>query len=102
MIESFLNQKVTHKSKSSVDEYNKATYTSKTIKSRFEFKRKLVINQKGEQVVANAKMFTTTKIEPDDVITYNSIDWNAVVVEQIVDLDGNISHYEVAMFNGVI
>lgn len=95
MINEYLNQSITHKSKSSVNVYNEASYTSATIKARFQYKRKVVRKANGEEVISNAQAFTTTQVKPDDVITFDSTDWNVIAVENCVDLEGNVNHYEV-------
>ena len=97
MIDLYLNQTVTLKSKSSVNAYNESTYTSSTIKARFEYKRKMVRNRQGEEVISEASVYTTTQVKPDDVINFDSVDWQVITVENCVDLNGNVNHYEVML-----
>jgi hypothetical protein len=97
MIDLYCNQNITLKSKASVNEYNESTYTTSTIKGRFEYNRKLVRNAQGEQVISEAMLYSITAIKLDDVITYDSIDWNVISVANVVDLGGAISHYEVRL-----
>jgi len=95
VIDVYLNQIVTLKSKASVNAYNEATYTSTSIKARYEYSRKLTRNKNGEEVESTAQVFTTTQVKPDDVLTFDSIDWNVIAVENQVDLNGTVNHYEV-------
>ena len=87
-ISEYLNQSITLKSKSSVNAYNEATYSSSTISARFEYKRRMVRNNEGEEVLSTAQVFTETQVKPDDVLTFDSRDWQVVTVENCVDLDG--------------
>ena len=95
MISEYLNQSITLKSKSSVNAYNESTYTNSTIKARFEYKRRMVRNNEGEEVLSTAQVFTETQVKPDDVLTFDGRDWQVVTVENCVDLDGSVHHYEV-------
>jgi hypothetical protein len=97
MLSSYCNQSITLKTKASINVYNEATYTTSTIRCRFEYKRKLVVNKKGEQVISEARVFTKTAVNVDDVITYDSKDWNVVAVANMVDISGNVVGYEVSL-----
>jgi hypothetical protein len=94
MISNYTNQAVTHKAKSSVNEYNETTYTSSSIKARFQYKRQLVRDKKGEQVISEAEIYTETAINVDDVITFDSRDWTIRNVLNMYDLDGSILYYK--------
>ena len=98
LISEYLNQSVTLKSKASVNAYNEATYASSTINARFEYKRRMIRNSDGEELMSLAQIFTTTQVKPDDVIVYESRDWQVVTVEDCVDLEGNVHHYEVSLW----
>lgn len=97
MITSYLNQTITLKSVSSLDEYGSPTYSSSSIKARFEYERKIVRNRDGVEVISEAACYTTTVVKPDDVITYDSKDWTVIAVAVLPDLGGSISHYEVRL-----
>lgn len=94
MIEAYLNQNITLKSVTSVNEYNEPVFTTSTIKARFEYDRTMVKNEKGEEVVSEAMLFTTNTIKADDVISYDGKDFPIISVANIVGLEGNLSHYE--------
>lgn len=97
MLSDYLNQSITLKSKSSVNEYNEATYTTSTIKARFEYKRKMVTDRTGQKVISEAQCYTTTAVKPDDVISYDGVDWPVIAVQNNADLDGTILFYEVIL-----
>ena len=94
MIELYVNQDITLKKQTSVNEYNEPIFTTSTIKSRFEYDRTLVRNDKGEEIVSEASLFTTTLLTTEDIISYNGKDFPVISVAYIVGLDGNLSHYE--------
>lgn len=97
MIADYLNQTITLKTKSSVNTYNESTFTTSSIKARFEYRRRLIRNSLGEQVISEATVFSLTEIKPDDTITYDGIDWVVLRVSKEVDLFGDVSHYEVML-----
>ena len=95
LISEYLNQSITLKAKASVNAYNESTYTSSTIKARFEYKRRMVRNRDGEELLSTAQVFTEAQVKPDDVLTFDGRDWQVITVENCVDLEGNVNHYEV-------
>lgn len=97
MITTYLNQTVTLKIKGVVNEYNEATYTSTSIKARFEYNRKMVRNAKGETVTSEATCFSKVQIKPDDTIVYDGVDWVVIGVADIRDINGIVTHYEAVM-----
>ncbi len=97
MLSVYLNQTVIWKSKQSVNEYNEATYTSASIPARFEYKRKLVMDKQGVQIVSEAVCYTKSLVKPEDVITYDAKDWVVISVKDSVDLEGNVLCYEVSL-----
>lgn len=98
MLGDYANQTVSHKAKASVNSYNEPTYsTAADIKCRLEFKRKLVRDKHGQEVISEATLYTETAITPDDVITHSSIDWTVIAVEAHADLGGTVQYYEVML-----
>jgi len=69
----------------------------KSIPVRWEGKRRLVRDSQGREVISEARFFCLEKVKPDDIAEYNGHEWPVITVSEIVDLDGNISHYEVAV-----
>lgn len=98
MISAYMNQAAIWKAVTSNDQYNEPTYADAVdIDCRFEYKRKMVRNKEGQEVVSEATMFTKSAVKPDDVITYYEIDWTVLVVANEVGLDGTVEFYEVNM-----
>ena len=97
MLSAYCNQTITLKTKTSIDAYNQATYTTSSVKARFEYKRKVVRNKKGEEVVSEARAYTKTAVKPDDVITFDSVDWTVIAVSNMTDINGLIVGYEVML-----
>jgi hypothetical protein len=94
MIDLYLNQNITLKIETSVNEYNEPVFTLSTIKARFEYDRTMVKNKEGEEVVSEAKLFTLTPVKVDDVINYDGKDYPIISVANMVNLEGELSHYE--------
>ncbi len=97
MIQEYLNQTVTLKTKGVVNAYNEPSYSSTSIKARFEYKRRMTRNALGEIIVSLATCYTTTQVKPDDLIVFDGVDWVVLTVANVVDLFGNSSHYEVML-----
>lgn len=87
----YFNQSLTWKSVSSVNAYNEPTYATLTIKGRKESIYKQVPNQRGEIVIASARVFTETLVEVGDLIDDHKI----IRVDTIAKLNGTAHHYEV-------
>lgn len=98
MISIYTNQTAFWKAEVSVNEYNEPTYADPvTIDCRFEYKRRMVRNKQGQEVISEATMFTRSPVIPDDLITFDSRDWVVISVAIEVRLDGTILFYEVMM-----
>ena len=97
MVKDYFNQTIALKTKGAVNEYNEASYSSSNIAGRFEYKRRLVRNAQGQEVVSEARLFTEASVSEDDVITHDGKDWTVIAVEDIVDLDGITLYREVSL-----
>lgn len=97
MLDIYLNQTVVWKSKTTANEYNEATYSSTSIPARFEYKRKIVRDKTGVQVISEAVCYTESAVQPDDVITFDGKDWPVVSVANQTDLEGTVLFYEVRL-----
>lgn len=69
----------------------------KPIKGRFEYKRRLIRDAKGEQIVSEAFVMTMTDVQPGDVIVWDGRDWPVVSVTTAVGLHGTVLHREVSL-----
>jgi len=97
MIEAYMNQSITLKTKTATNEYGDDTYTESTVKGRFEYKRRSVMSKDGEIIIASAMVYLTTAIQPDDMLSFGGVDFYVVAISSVADLFGSISHYEVVV-----
>lgn len=80
------------------DEYNQETFSVfNDYYGRFQLKNKLISNEKGEQILADAFCY----VEKEAVglviggkITYDSKDYRIIGLKEVLDDLGNIHHYE--------
>lgn len=97
MILGKLNQTATWKQKTGQDAYSQPTFAAdRTINVRWENKRRLVRNSKGQEVVSEARVFCIEAINPDDVFTFGGRDWPVIAVLEDPDLAGTVLYREVA------
>lgn len=97
MIKEYLRQTATLRTITGYNEYGEPVASDKNILCRFEMKRKLVRDKQGSEVVSEATMYCIEPVSPDDRIVYNNKEYIAIAVSEIVDLDGNVVYYEVAL-----
>jgi outer membrane lipoprotein-sorting protein len=94
MIEMYRNQEVTWKSLTSTSEDGSPTYSSSTIKVRFQYKRKMILDREGKQIISSSQVFTESAIKPGDTITFDGKAWPVLDVKNNYDLDGDLAFYE--------
>jgi len=70
---------------------------AKQIASRVEFKRRLIRNEKGEQVVSEATIFTAVRVDTGDTLTIDGRDWVVISSYPHSGLSGMLLYYEVAL-----
>lgn len=99
MIKAYLNQSAGWQAnKHEPNQYNESTYADPvSIPCRFEYKRRMVRNKQGQEVISEATMFTEKPVKPDDLITFDNIDWVVITVANEVGLNGSVAFYEVMM-----
>lgn len=98
MIKGYLNQTATwHYTTGQMNEYGEPSTSSKTIKVRWEGKRRLVRDQYGNEVISEARVFCVETVGPGDVLTYDGTDWVVITVSEIPGLDGAEQFREVAV-----
>lgn len=95
MLEYYANQSITLKQKGAINAFNEPTYTTVTIQGRAQYKRKIVRNTQGQEVLSESQIFTASAVVSDDLIVIDGIDYPVISVEKIADLDGVILWYEV-------
>jgi len=94
MISEYLNQTVTHKTVSNVNNYNEKTYSSTSTSARFIYKREMIRNADGEEITSKAIVYTKTELSEGDVITHDSKDWVVRFVYPWIFLDGSVMGYK--------
>jgi hypothetical protein len=97
MIEGYLNQRAVWKRKTGSNEYGEPVTKQKTIKVRWEGKRRLVRDNEGREVVSEARVFCIEPVKPGDILKYEDRDWPVIAVSTVPGLDGKESHREVAV-----
>lgn len=91
MISAYINQSLTWKHVSSINEYNEATYTTSTIKGRKETGFKMIRDAQGQETVSSAQVFTKSAVVVNDKID----DKLVIAVDSQITLGGSVSFYEV-------
>ena len=97
MIEGYLNQGAVWKRKTGSNEYGEPVTKQKTIKVRWEGKRRLVRDNEGREVVSEARVFCVEPVKPGDILEHGGREWPVIAVSSVPGLDGNESHREVAV-----
>jgi hypothetical protein len=57
----------------------------------------MVRNSNGETVNSEATCYTKIRVRPDDIITFDGINWVVIGAQEIRDINGIVSHYEAVM-----
>jgi len=97
MIQDYLNQTAIWHYVTGQNEYGEPEFGSKTIKVRWEGKRRLVRDNEGREVVSEARVFCTEAVKPGDELEFDGRRWPVIAVSTVPDLDGKESHREVAV-----
>ena len=98
MIKGYLNQTANWHQATGVNSYGEPTFAeSKSIKVRWEGRRRLVRDKEGREVVSEALVFCTDSVEPDDTLEYGGRTWPVINVSLVPSLDGSDSHREVSV-----
>ena len=94
MIEGYLNQRAVWKRKTGQNEYGEPETSSKSIKVRWEGKRRLVRDNEGREVVSEARVFCIEPVKPGDILEHGGREWPVIAVSTVPGLDGIDSHRE--------
>ena len=97
MIEGYLNQRAVWKRKTGSNEYGEPVTKQKTIKVRWEGKRRLVRDNERREVVSEARVFCTEAVKPGDLLEHQDREWPVIAVSTVPGLDGSESHRECAV-----
>lgn len=95
LIDQYTCQTIGLKRRNGIKDNGQPLYESEVqIKARFEEKRGIVRNAKGEEVVSEAFVLTAIKISEGDVLILGGRHWTVLRAAAPVGLDGNVTHYE--------
>ena len=98
MINGYLSQCATwHYTTGQMNEYGEPSTSSKTIKVRWEGKRRLVRDNEGREVVSEARVFCTDSVKPGDELELDGRRWPVIAVSTVPGLDGKENHRECAV-----
>ena len=97
MIKGYLNQTATWHYVTGQNEYGEPQTSSKSIKVRWEGKRRLVRDNEGREVVSEARVFCTEAVKPGDELEFCGRRWPVIAVSTVPDLGGKESHRECAV-----
>ena len=97
MIEGYLNQRAVWKRTIGSNEYGEPVTKQKTIKVRWEGKRRLVRDNEGREVVSEARVFCVEPVKPGDILEHGGREWPVIAVSETPGLDGRIHFREVAL-----
>ena len=97
MMRDYLNQAATWHYVTGLNSYGEPTTSSKTIKVRWEGKRRLVRDNQGREVVSEARVFCVDAVKPGDELEFDGHSWPVIAVSTVPGLDGAVNHYEVAV-----
>ena len=97
MIEGYLNQRAVWKRKTGQNEYGEPETSSKSIKIRWEGKRRLVRDNEGREVVSEARVFCVEPVKPGDELEIGGREWPVIAVSTVPGLDGKEAHREMAV-----
>jgi hypothetical protein len=97
MIKDYLNQTAIWHYVTGQNEYGEPQTSSKTIKVRWEGKRRLVRDKEGREVVSEARVFCTEAAKPGDELEFDGRSWPVIAVSTVPGLDGIDSHRECAV-----
>jgi hypothetical protein len=97
MLTEYLNQTITRKTITSINDANEKTYATGTIQARFSYKRKLIRTSNDEQIMSDAMVHSKVLITEGDVITFDSKDWKVRFVYNWIGLDGSVIGYKAVL-----
>lgn len=101
IIDKYLVQTAYLHKESEPDKYGEVKYTLIPIKCRMEMSQgylgEITKTLMITEYQAKALMYTKDFIKLGQKITYNDNEYTAIQVNEIVNLDGTVSHYEVVL-----
>jgi hypothetical protein len=68
MIETYLNQTATWKARTTVNDYGESSYAATTINCRIVTKKRMLITEKGGDLLQDTVVYTTSAVQEGDLI----------------------------------
>lgn len=90
MIEGTLNQEAIWKQATGNNGYESTYAEPVAIKVRWEDKKRLIRNKRGEEVESIARVFCKREVEEGDVLEYEGKAWPVLDAEKPTGLDGKV------------
>jgi len=88
LIAGYLNQTaIWHYATGQMNEYGEPSTSSKSIKVRWEGKRRLVRDNEGREVVSEARVFCLDAVKPGDELEFDGRSWPVIAVSTVRGLD---------------
>ncbi|MTV47758.1 hypothetical protein GJ688_02015 [Heliobacillus mobilis] len=97
MIRAYLNQKAIWRQVTGKDINNDPKTEDKEIAVRWEGRRRLVRDKRGQEVVSEARVYCLEPVQPGDFLIWQGVDWPVIAVSEVPGLGGKVSHREVAV-----
>lgn len=96
MLKHLLNETAILKSVENVDEYDMPVISDiKNIKCKIEFAAKIENLSDSSKKTYPARMFCVDEVNTGDIISFNSVNYKVIQVNEYEDLDGQIMLREV-------
>lgn len=70
---------------------------AETIPGRLEWKRRKIIDSKGEESLSEATLLTPIRLNPGDLVTADGREWPVRAVTERQSLYGRTDHWEVML-----
>jgi hypothetical protein len=96
MIRDYFNQTATWYKAGVPDMYGAPSFTEQAIKVRWEFKRRLVRNKEGVEVVSECRVFCQEPVQSGDALAYEGVNYPVINHAILPGLDGIELYREVS------
>lgn len=96
IFDNLFNHTICLQKRNAIDSFGNVAYSPPIeIKCRIEWKYKEIIDKDGNKIISEATIFTNTKLEPLDIVIYDSKSYVVKVCKNIDSIIGELDHYEV-------
>ena len=98
MLSSYSNQAMEWRSQTGTKDNGAAIFAApQMIMGRFEYKMRLIRKLNGDEVMSEARVFTTAIVKQGDRLTYDGREWPVLAVTRNVGLGGGEIGREVSL-----